>query len=128
MPADGRRLRRHGNVLDTAINYRGGASEEILGALLDGRRDRFVLSTKYTVSRDPTDPNAADNHRKNLVLSLETSLGRSAPAPVPHDVHAGHDALGARRRRRRRRPPTAAAPVTEHQGPLQRPRRASTVT
>jgi aryl-alcohol dehydrogenase-like predicted oxidoreductase len=65
-----------GNVIDTAINYRGGASEEILGALLDGRRDRFVLSTKYTVTRDPGDPNAAGNHRKNLRLSLETSLRR----------------------------------------------------
>jgi aryl-alcohol dehydrogenase-like predicted oxidoreductase len=65
-----------GNVIDTAINYRGGASEEIVGMLLDGRRDRFVVSTKYTVSRDPSDPNAAGNHRKNLVLSLETSLRR----------------------------------------------------
>ena len=41
-----------GNVIDTAINYRGGPSEEILGELLQGRRDRFVLSTKYTVTRD----------------------------------------------------------------------------
>jgi aryl-alcohol dehydrogenase-like predicted oxidoreductase len=65
-----------GNVVDTAINYRGGASEEILGELLHGRRDRFVLATKYTVSRDGTDPNAAGNHRKNLMLSLETSLSR----------------------------------------------------
>jgi aryl-alcohol dehydrogenase-like predicted oxidoreductase len=65
-----------GNVVDTAINYRGGASEEIVGELLDGRRDRFVLSTKYTVSRDRDDPNAAGNHRKNLRLSLETSLRR----------------------------------------------------
>jgi aryl-alcohol dehydrogenase-like predicted oxidoreductase len=65
-----------GNVIDTAINYRGGASEEILGALLAGRRDRFVLSTKYTVTRDPGDPNAAGGHRKNLRLSLETSLRR----------------------------------------------------
>jgi aryl-alcohol dehydrogenase-like predicted oxidoreductase len=65
-----------GNVIDTAINYRGGASEEILGAVLDGRRDRFVLATKYTVSRDRDDPNAAGNHRKNLRLSLETSLRR----------------------------------------------------
>ena len=45
-----------GNVIDTAINYRGGASEEILGELLAGRRDRFVLATKYTVSRDRDDP------------------------------------------------------------------------
>jgi aryl-alcohol dehydrogenase-like predicted oxidoreductase len=65
-----------GNVIDTAINYRGGASEEILGELLDGRRDRFVLGTKYTVTRDRDDPNAAGNHRKNLRLSLETSLRR----------------------------------------------------
>jgi aryl-alcohol dehydrogenase-like predicted oxidoreductase len=65
-----------GNVIDTAINYRGGASEEIVGELLAGRRDRFVLSTKYTVTRDPSDPNAAGNHRKNLLLSLETSLRR----------------------------------------------------
>src|SRR5215470_17608784 len=65
-----------GNVIDTAINYRGGASEEILGELLVGRRDRFVLGTKYTVTRDRDDPNAAGNHRKNLRLSLETSLRR----------------------------------------------------
>lgn len=65
-----------GNVIDTAVNYRGGASEEILGELLAGRRDRFVLGTKYTVTRDRDDPNAAGNHRKNLRLSLETSLRR----------------------------------------------------
>jgi len=65
-----------GNVVDTAINYRAGASEEILGELLVGRRDRFVLATKYTVSRDRDDPNGAGNHRKNLRLSLETSLRR----------------------------------------------------
>ncbi|MFG1909519.1 aldo/keto reductase [Kribbella sp. NPDC048928] len=63
-----------GNVVDTAINYRGGASEQIVGELLAGRRDRFVLATKYTVTRDSTDPNGGGNHRKNLRLSLETSL------------------------------------------------------
>jgi aryl-alcohol dehydrogenase-like predicted oxidoreductase len=65
-----------GNVIDTAINYRGGASETILGEVLEGRRNDFVLATKYTVSRNPSDPNAAGNHRKNLVASLETSLKR----------------------------------------------------
>jgi aryl-alcohol dehydrogenase-like predicted oxidoreductase len=65
-----------GNVIDTAINYRDGASEEILGEVLTGRRDRFVLATKYGVSRDRGDPNAAGSHRKNLRLSLETSLRR----------------------------------------------------
>ncbi|MFI5911337.1 aldo/keto reductase [Dactylosporangium sp. NPDC051541] len=65
-----------GNMIDTAINYRGGASEEIVGALLEGRRDRFVVSTKYTVTRDADDPNGGGNHRRNLRLSLETSLRR----------------------------------------------------
>ena len=65
-----------GNVIDTASNYRGGASEAIVGEVLEGRRDQFVVATKYTVARDPGDPNAAGNHRKNLRLSLETSLRR----------------------------------------------------
>src|SRR5262244_3733163 len=55
---------------------RDGASEEMLGELLHGRRDRFVLCTKYGVTRDPSDPNAAGSHAKNLRLSLETSLRR----------------------------------------------------
>ena len=65
-----------GNTIDTAINYRDGASEEFLGRLLAGRRESFVLGSKYTVSRDRRDPNAAGNARKNLRLSLETSLRR----------------------------------------------------
>lgn len=65
-----------GNTIDTAINYRDGASEEFLGELLHHRRDRFVLGSKYTVSRDRADPNAAGNARKNLRASLETSLRR----------------------------------------------------
>jgi aryl-alcohol dehydrogenase-like predicted oxidoreductase len=35
-----------------------------------------VLCTKYGVSRDRADPNAVGAHRKNLRLSLETSLRR----------------------------------------------------
>ena len=65
-----------GNVVDTAVNYRGGQSESILGELLEGRRDRFVVATKYTMTRDRSDPNAAGSHRKNLTRSLETSLRR----------------------------------------------------
>jgi aryl-alcohol dehydrogenase-like predicted oxidoreductase len=34
------------------------------------------VATKYTVTRDPADPNGGGNHRKNLRLSLETSLRR----------------------------------------------------
>ncbi|MEU4762381.1 aldo/keto reductase [Actinosynnema sp. NPDC023794] len=62
-----------GNVLDTASAY--GAGEELLGSIVD-RRDRFVIGTKYTLSRDAADPNASGNHRKNLTASLEQSLRR----------------------------------------------------
>jgi aryl-alcohol dehydrogenase-like predicted oxidoreductase len=62
-----------GNFLDTASAY--GNGEELLGSVVE-RRDRFVLATKYTLSRDARDPNAAGNHRKNLALSLERSLRR----------------------------------------------------
>lgn len=63
-----------GNVIDSASAY--GDSEEVLGEILEGQRDRFVVTTKYTLSRDPKDLNAAGNHRKNLMLSLEQSLRR----------------------------------------------------
>jgi len=36
-------LEAGGNFIDTANFYAGGHSEEILGWLLKGRRDRFVL-------------------------------------------------------------------------------------
>ncbi|MFC3963112.1 aldo/keto reductase [Nocardia jiangsuensis] len=65
-----------GNVIDTADKYDSGGSERVVGEVLAGRRDRFVLATKYTRSRDPRDPNAAGNHRKNLVASLDASLRR----------------------------------------------------
>ncbi|MBF8185117.1 aldo/keto reductase [Nonomuraea sp. K274] len=63
-----------GNVLDTAAMY--GDSESVVGELLQGRRDRFVLATKYTPTIDRTDPNAGGNHRRALVRSLEQSLRR----------------------------------------------------
>ena len=40
-----------GNVIDTAINYRGGASEEIVGELLQGRRDQ--VRAVHQVHRHP---------------------------------------------------------------------------
>jgi aryl-alcohol dehydrogenase-like predicted oxidoreductase len=63
-----------GNMIDTADAY--GPSEDIVGEVLAGRRDRFVLASKYTLPRDRSDVNAAGNHRKNLRLALESSLRR----------------------------------------------------
>jgi Aldo/keto reductase family len=42
-----------GNFIDTANGYQFGQSEEILGDLLSGRRDDFVLATKFTFQTDP---------------------------------------------------------------------------
>src|SRR5262249_23235681 len=67
---------RGGNFLDTANGYTNGTSETVLGELLQGRRDQFVLATKYSMNTRPKDPNAGGNHRKNLVQALEASLKR----------------------------------------------------
>jgi aryl-alcohol dehydrogenase-like predicted oxidoreductase len=65
-----------GNFIDTANRYTDGTSEKIVGELVDGRRDRFVIATKYSLSTREGDPNAGGNHRKNLTQSLDASLKR----------------------------------------------------
>lgn len=65
-----------GNFLDTANKYHGGQTEEIVGRWLEGRRDKTVVATKYTLAMDHEDLNTAGNHRKNLVRSVEESLRR----------------------------------------------------
>lgn len=67
-------VERGGNLIDTAVNYTNGNSERILGTLIKPQRDRLVLATKFTMSRQPGNPNAGGNHRYNLVRSVETSL------------------------------------------------------
>jgi aryl-alcohol dehydrogenase-like predicted oxidoreductase len=65
-----------GNFIDTANNYQGGEAERMVGKLVSDERDRWVIATKYTISTRSGDPNAAGNHRKNLVQSVEGSLAR----------------------------------------------------
>ncbi|MBX3130960.1 MAG: aldo/keto reductase [Polyangiaceae bacterium] len=65
-----------GNFLDTANKYHGGQTEEIVGRWLEGKRDPMVVATKYTLGMNPTDPNSAGNHRKNMVTAVEQSLTR----------------------------------------------------
>lgn len=68
---------RGGNFIDTADFYGGmGGSEEVLGHILGKRRERMVISTKYSLTTRPGDPNAAGNHRRNMVRSVEDSLRR----------------------------------------------------
>ncbi len=66
-----------GNFVDTAVNYTEGTSETLLGEFLEGRREHFVVATKYTGTRqDQTDLNQGGNSRKNMMQSVERSLKR----------------------------------------------------
>lgn len=66
-----------GNFIDTADVYQFGQSEQLLGTLLEGRRDNFVLATKFTNGAAP-DSNrlATGNSRRAMVTSVEASLKR----------------------------------------------------
>jgi aryl-alcohol dehydrogenase-like predicted oxidoreductase len=65
-----------GNFIDTANRYTEGTSEKYVGEFINPDREHFVLATKYSLKTRQGDPNAAGNHRKNLVQSLEASLKR----------------------------------------------------
>jgi aryl-alcohol dehydrogenase-like predicted oxidoreductase len=63
------------NFFDTANVYTGGSSEEILGRLLKGRRDKFVVATKVgvAVGQSPLDMGLS---RKTIEHQCELSLKR----------------------------------------------------
>jgi aryl-alcohol dehydrogenase-like predicted oxidoreductase len=65
-----------GNFVDTANIYTNGTSETLVGEFIRDHRDSVVLATKYTNAVPGTDANAAGNHRKNMVQSVEASLRR----------------------------------------------------
>jgi aryl-alcohol dehydrogenase-like predicted oxidoreductase len=65
-----------GNFIDTSVNYTDGTAESYVGDFAGGDRDHFVLATKFTLARRQGDPNAAGNHRKNMMNSVATSLRR----------------------------------------------------
>jgi aryl-alcohol dehydrogenase-like predicted oxidoreductase len=66
-----------GNFIDTADVYQFGQSEELLGRLLEGRRENFVLATKFTNGAVPNaDRLVTGNSRKAMVASVEASLKR----------------------------------------------------
>ncbi|HEX2131632.1 MAG TPA: aldo/keto reductase [Actinophytocola sp.] len=62
-------------LFDTADVYSDGASEEVLGAAIRGRRDRVLVSTKLGL---PTGdgPNDAGSSRARLVTATEAALRR----------------------------------------------------
>ncbi len=62
-------------MFDTADIYSKGASEEILGAAIKGRRDRVLISTKGTF-RFGEGPNDVGSGRAHLTRTIEASLKR----------------------------------------------------
>jgi aryl-alcohol dehydrogenase-like predicted oxidoreductase len=66
-----------GNFIDTANGYQDGQSEQFVGDLLAGRRDTFVLSTKFAVKTDASSGIlVTGNSRQAMVTSVEASLKR----------------------------------------------------
>jgi aryl-alcohol dehydrogenase-like predicted oxidoreductase/quinol monooxygenase YgiN len=65
-----------GNFIDTANTYTDGMSEHLVGQFVRSDRDRFIISTKYSLSTCHADVNAGGNHRKCIYRSLERSLNQ----------------------------------------------------
>ena len=64
------------NFIDTANRYVDGESERIVGkALVDGRRDKVVLATKFHGPMSD-DPNDQGNSRRHILQAVEDSLRR----------------------------------------------------
>ncbi|MCD6385410.1 aldo/keto reductase, partial [Candidatus Sumerlaeota bacterium] len=72
-----RYLDRGGNFIDTADIYGDppGKSEEILGRLLKGKRNKVILATKVHFSVDEN-PNARGLSRDHILKSIQQSLRR----------------------------------------------------
>lgn len=63
------------NFFDTADQYSKGRSEEILGELMRGERERLVIATKcFNPTAD--DVNARGSSRRHVVRAVEASLKR----------------------------------------------------
>ncbi|MGN6425084.1 MAG: aldo/keto reductase [Asticcacaulis sp.] len=83
----------HGlNFFDTADIYSKGASEEILGAALKGRRDKALISTKATFTMGDG-PNDKGSSRWHLIRAAEASLRRLNTDHIDVYFMHGFDAL-----------------------------------
>jgi len=63
------------NFIDTADRYCEGRSEQIVGKIVDGKRDQWVLATKLG-NPQGDGPNARGASRKHIPRAVEASLRR----------------------------------------------------
>jgi aryl-alcohol dehydrogenase-like predicted oxidoreductase len=80
------------NMFDTADVYSGGASEEILGKAVAGRRTQVIISTKASF-RTGLGANDIGNSRYHLVKACENSLRRLGTDYIDLYQMHGFDAL-----------------------------------
>jgi aryl-alcohol dehydrogenase-like predicted oxidoreductase len=63
------------NLIDTADVYSSGRSEEIVGEVLEGRRDEFLIASKVRMAMGPG-PNDQGLSRHHVIEGCEASLRR----------------------------------------------------
>jgi aryl-alcohol dehydrogenase-like predicted oxidoreductase len=63
------------NFFDTADVYSNGASERILGAAVQGRRDKLLISTKMSLATG-RGPNDSGSSRNRLIAGVDAALAR----------------------------------------------------
>jgi aryl-alcohol dehydrogenase-like predicted oxidoreductase len=92
------------NFFDTANSYSGGRSEEILGRLIQGKRDELVITSKVCSAVGPG-PNDRGISRRHIMQQVEKSLRRlqtdrldiyflhhfDAKTPIEETLHALDD-------------------------------------
>jgi aryl-alcohol dehydrogenase-like predicted oxidoreductase len=80
------------NFFDTANVYSLGASEEILGAVLKGRRHQALIATKATFTMGEG-PNERGSSRYHIIKACEESLQRLGTDYIDVYFMHGYDAL-----------------------------------
>ena len=82
----------HGiTMFDSADIYSGGASEEVLGAAIKGRRNKVLISTKATF-RSGADANDVGSSRFHLTRAVEAALKRLGTDHIDLFQLHGYDA------------------------------------
>jgi aryl-alcohol dehydrogenase-like predicted oxidoreductase len=80
------------NFFDTANIYSAGASEEILGQAIKGRRDQLLIATKASFTAGPG-ANDKGSSRHHLIRACEASLKRLGTDHIDLYFMHGFDAL-----------------------------------
>jgi aryl-alcohol dehydrogenase-like predicted oxidoreductase len=76
------------NMIDTADVYSAGLAEEIVGEVLEGRRDDFLLATKVRMSMGDG-PNMQGLSRHHIIEGCEASLRRLRTGHI--DLYQVHE-------------------------------------